>query len=57
VFTLSFVFNLLIDWCVGQRVAAKVELQGLDIPEMGALCYPDFVLRDDVIGKGAVDAV
>jgi Amt family ammonium transporter len=50
VFTVSFVFNLLIDWCVGQRVAAKVELEGLDIPEMGALCYPDFVLRADAMG-------
>ena len=30
---------------VGQRVGAKAELAGLDIPEMGALCYPDFVLK------------
>jgi Amt family ammonium transporter len=50
VFTLSFVFNLLIDWCVGQRVAPHVELAGLDIPEMGALCYPDFVLKSDLVG-------
>jgi Amt family ammonium transporter len=49
VFTLGFVFNLLIDWCVGQRVAPKVELAGLDIPEMGALCYPDFVLKSDLV--------
>ena len=48
VFTLGFVFNLLIDWCVGQRVAPHVELEGLDIPEMGALCYPDFVLKTDL---------
>ncbi len=40
VFTLSFVFNLLIDWIMGQRVSAKTELQGLDLPEMGALGYP-----------------
>jgi Amt family ammonium transporter len=45
VFTLSFVFNLLIEYVVGQRVTAKAELQGLDLPEMGALCYPDFVLH------------
>jgi Amt family ammonium transporter len=50
VFSISFVFNLLIEWCVGQRVAANVELEGLDIPEMGAQCYPDFVLRTDVMG-------
>ncbi len=45
VFTLSFVVNWIIDVVVGQRVAAKVELAGLDIPEMGALCYPDFQLK------------
>src|SRR5882724_10232682 len=45
VFTLSFVFNLLIDWMVGQRVSAKSELQGLDLPEMGALGYPEFELK------------
>jgi Amt family ammonium transporter len=45
VFSLSFVFNLLIDWFVGQRVSAKTELQGLDLPEMGALGYPEFELK------------
>src|SRR5437879_6125003 len=30
------------DWAVGgQRVAAEVEELGLDVPEMGALAYPD----------------
>jgi Amt family ammonium transporter len=47
VFTLSFVLNLAIDWVVGQRVPAQAELEGLDIPEMGALCYPDFVLKGE----------
>lgn len=45
IFTLSYVFNWIIDVVVGQRVGAKVELAGLDIPEMGALCYPDFQLK------------
>ena len=45
IFTLSFVFNWLVDRVVGQRVSAKVELAGLDIPEMGAVCYPDFQLK------------
>jgi Amt family ammonium transporter len=45
VFTLSFVFNLLVDWLVGQRVSAKTELEGLDLPEMGALGYPEFELK------------
>lgn len=45
VFTLSFVFNLFVDFAVGQRVSAESELAGLDIPEMGALGYPEFVLK------------
>ena len=35
------------DIIVGHRVDAKDELRGLDIPEMGALCYPDFVLKPE----------
>ena len=45
VFTLSFVVNLAIDALVGQRVSAKAELEGLDLPEMGALGYPEFELK------------
>ena len=45
VFTLSFVINLLVDWAVGQRVSAKAELEGLDLPEMGQLGYPEFELK------------
>ncbi len=48
VFTLSFVFNLLIDWIIGQRVSAKSELEGLDLPEMGALGYPEFELKSEM---------
>ncbi|MGZ4827530.1 MAG: ammonium transporter, partial [Terriglobales bacterium] len=45
VFSLSFAFNALVDWLVGQRVSPESELEGLDIPEMGALGYPEFVLK------------
>lgn len=45
VFTLSFVLNVAIDAIVGQRVSAKAELEGLDLPEMGALGYPEFELK------------
>ena len=45
VFTLSFVFNWFVDFVVGQRVSPESELEGLDIPEMGAVGYPEFVLR------------
>ena len=45
VFTFSFVANWIIDALVGQRVSAKAELEGLDMPEMGALGYPEFELK------------
>jgi ammonium transporter, Amt family len=45
VFTFTLVANMLLDMFVGQRVGAKAELEGLDIPEMGALGYPEFVLH------------
>jgi len=47
IFSLSFVFGFLTDWVVGQRVSAKTELAGLDIPEMGALGYPEFALKPE----------
>jgi Amt family ammonium transporter len=50
VFTLSFVLNVIIDAVVGQRVGAKVELEGLDIPEMGQLGYPEFELKPQTVG-------
>jgi len=28
-------------------VSAKTELEGLDVPEMGAVAYPDFVLKPE----------
>jgi Amt family ammonium transporter len=47
VFTFSFVLNMIIEAVMGQRVTAEIELEGLDIPEMGALGYPEFVLKGD----------
>jgi Amt family ammonium transporter len=45
VFTLSFVFAFVVDLLVGQRTSAKSELEGLDLPEMGAMAYPEFELK------------
>ena len=45
VFSFSFVINFVIDLLVGQRVSEQNELEGLDLPEMGALCYPEFELK------------
>jgi ammonium transporter, Amt family len=50
VFTLSYVAGWIMDVIIGQRVSAADELEGLDIPEMGALCYPEFVLKPESLG-------
>ena len=47
IFVVSFVINWAIDLFVGQRVGAKAELEGLDLPEMGALCYPEFEIKSN----------
>ena len=44
VFVTFFAFFKIVEALMGNRVSAEVELEGLDIPEMGALAYPDFVL-------------
>jgi Amt family ammonium transporter len=49
VFTFSFAVNLLLDVVWGHRVTAKIELEGLDMPEMGALGYPEFVLKGEAV--------
>ena len=50
VFTLVFTVNLAIDGIVGQRVSAKAELEGLDLPEMGQVGYPEFELKSRTVG-------
>ena len=40
-FGVSFLFFKLLDAIWGIRVAPEAELEGLDIPEMGVLAYPD----------------
>jgi ammonium transporter, Amt family len=52
VFTTSFILNWVIDILVGQRSAAKAELEGLDLPEMGALGYPEFELKPSTTSHG-----
>jgi Amt family ammonium transporter len=45
VFTFSYVLNWILDIVIGQRVSIESEIEGLDIPEMGQLGYPEFVFR------------
>jgi ammonium transporter, Amt family len=44
VFTSFYLFFKLVEVTVGNRVPASAELEGLDIPEMGVLGYPEFVM-------------
>lgn len=53
IFALSYVSGWIMDVIIGQRVSAADELEGLDIPEMGALCYPEFVLKHYSAGTAA----
>jgi Amt family ammonium transporter len=45
VFVLTFVINLAVDAVIGQRTSAKAEMEGLDLPEMGQIGYPEFELK------------
>ena len=47
VFTFSFILNWVLDVVLGQRVSAASEIEGLDIPEMGQLGYPEFVFKPE----------
>ena len=44
VFVSFYVFFKLLDKILGNRVSKETEIAGLDLPEMGALAYPEFEL-------------
>ena len=46
-FGLSYVFFKILDKTIGLRVSKEVEIAGLDVPEMGMVAYPDFVLNPE----------
>ena len=50
IFPLVLAVNMVIDAVVGQRVSAKAELEGLDLPEMGQVGYPEFELKARAVG-------
>ncbi len=47
VFSFSFVLNWVLEIFLGHRVSAETEVNGLDLPEMGQLGYPEFVFRPE----------
>jgi Amt family ammonium transporter len=40
---------MIVEMVWGHRVSAKAELEGLDMPEMGALGYPEFALKPEPV--------
>ncbi len=52
VFVTFYAFFKIVDAVVGNRVSAEDEIAGLDMPEMGVLGYPDFVLTPGHEGTG-----
>jgi ammonium transporter, Amt family len=58
VLPLAFAFFKIQDRVMGLRTPADHELEGLDLPEMGALAYPDFLeAKGDVFLPPAVEPV
>ena len=51
IFTAFFIFFKLLDATIGNRVSAEVEIEGLDMPEMGTLGYPADVSHE-AVGSG-----
>ena len=43
-------FFKVVDVILGNRVSVETELAGLDLPEVGALAYPEFVLSPGTYG-------
>jgi Amt family ammonium transporter len=56
VFTSFYLFFKLVDVVIGNRVSAEVEIAGLDLPEMGALAYPEFEIATSTTSSGALPA-
>jgi Amt family ammonium transporter len=43
IFSISYLFFKILDKCVGNRVSPEMEIEGLDIPEMGVKGYQDSI--------------
>jgi len=54
-FGVSFVFFKVLDKIWGLRVAPEDELEGLDVPEMGVLAYPDSQLTRSELDYDSAD--
>ncbi len=48
-FVMAYAWFKVSDLITPLRVPRETELEGLDIPEMGALAYPDFAVHTPVV--------
>jgi ammonium transporter, Amt family len=55
VFVSFYVFFKVVGLLIGNRVPADVEIEGLDLAEVGVLAYPDFTLRPNLPLGGTVE--
>ena len=56
IFVLFYAFFTIVEKTMGNRVKAEDEVEGLDMPEMGAMGYPDFVLTPGPDSAAAINA-
>lgn len=56
VFVMFYAFFNIVEATLGNRVKAEDEIEGLDMPEMGAMGYPDFVLTPGPEAAAAINA-
>ena len=54
-FGVSYIFFKVLDKVWGIRVAPEIELEGLDVPEMGVLAYPDNQLVQSELDYDSAD--
>jgi Amt family ammonium transporter len=55
VFVSFYVFFKIVGAIIGNRVSAETEVTGLDMPEMGALAYPEFSMSSSVSSAWTVE--
>ena len=56
VFVSFYVFFKVLDKIIGNRVSVETELAGLDLPEMGALAYPEFSMSTSTTSAWTVES-
>lgn len=52
VFVTAFILFKVLAWTIGLRVKPEEEVEGLDVGEHGAICYPDFATSTRTFGMG-----